>query len=54
MPNQEYIYAVRPAGAPDAATFALRDCPEPAAREGEIAVETTFVSVDPYMRGRLS
>ena len=54
MSNQEYIFAVRPSGAPDGSTFELRDCPTPQAGAGEIVVEATFFSVDPYMRGRLS
>lgn len=54
MPNQEYVFAVRPAGAPDDTTFELRDCAMPVAEQGEIVVEASYFSVDPYMRGRLS
>ena len=55
MSNQAYVFAVRPAGAPDAGTFELQDCAMPTAgHDGEIVVEATFFSVDPYMRGRLS
>lgn len=52
--NQEWIFVERPQGAPDGRTFALRDCDMPVARDGQIIVEATYFSVDPYMRGRLS
>lgn len=52
--NQEWIFSVRPQGIPNEQTFQLRDCVIPSAAEGEVVVEASFFSVDPYMRGRLS
>lgn len=52
--NQEWIFAVRPQGPPDENTFELRDCDQPSASDGQILVESSHFSVDPYMRGRLS
>ncbi|MCZ4102701.1 MULTISPECIES: NADP-dependent oxidoreductase [unclassified Streptomyces] len=45
--------AARPVGEPTTDTFELvrTDVPEPA--EGEIVVRNTWMSVDPYMRGRM-
>jgi len=34
--------------------FELRGCDNPVLKEGEIRLETLYVSVDPYMRGRLN
>lgn len=49
----EIRLASRPVGEPTADTFELvrTDVPEPA--EGEIVVRNTWMSVDPYMRGRM-
>ncbi|MEV0249322.1 NADP-dependent oxidoreductase [Nocardia sp. NPDC050712] len=51
--SQEIQLAARPTGAPTAANFALvrRDLPELA--DGQILVRNTWMSVDPYMRGRM-
>ncbi len=34
--------------------FALREVPLPALQEGEVQVANQWLSVDPYMRGRMS
>ncbi|RVT41816.1 NADP-dependent oxidoreductase [Sphingobium algorifonticola] len=44
----------RPEGLPTAAHFALRDMPERSLEEGEIRVRNRWLSVDPYMRGRMN
>ncbi|ELZ27492.1 alcohol dehydrogenase zinc-binding domain protein [Halosimplex carlsbadense 2-9-1] len=52
--NRQFRLAKRPEGKPDRDTFDLveTDVPEPA--PGEALVRTRYLSVDPYMRGRMS
>jgi NADPH-dependent curcumin reductase CurA len=51
--SREVRLAARPAGEPKPADFELaeREVPDPA--DGELVVRNTFMSVDPYMRGRM-
>ncbi|WP_123536820.1 NADP-dependent oxidoreductase [Halosimplex salinum] len=51
--NRQFRLASRPAGKPDAETFELveTDVPEPG--PGAALVRTRYLSVDPYMRGRM-
>lgn len=51
--SREVHLAARPHGAPTAADFVLVDKPIPALGEGQILVRNTWMSVDPYMRGRM-
>jgi NADPH-dependent curcumin reductase CurA len=44
----------RPHGLPTRDNFTIADEPVPQLREGEIAVETKFISLDPAMRGWMS
>lgn len=44
----------RPTGMPDAADFETINEPIPAPAPGEVVTRTLFLSIDPYMRGRLS
>ncbi|UIJ46797.1 NADP-dependent oxidoreductase [Sphingomonas cannabina] len=44
----------RPQGLPQAGDFALREIEPSALREGEIRVRNLWLSVDPYMRGRMN
>ena len=44
----------RPAGMPGRDDFATVSEPIPAPRQGEVVVRNLFLSIDPYMRGRLS
>lgn len=44
----------RPEGLPTMANFALEEAPLPALEEGWIRVENQWLSVDPYMRGRMN
>ncbi len=48
------MLAARPQGEPAESDFELRDVPAAAPGEGEVRVRNVFVSVDPYMRGRMS
>ena len=51
--NRKFLLAERPDGRPDSETFELveEDAPEPG--PGEVLVRTRYLSVDPYMRGRM-
>ena len=44
----------RPTGAPTARTFALVAVPQPVPGAGEVLCRTLWLSLDPYMRGRIS
>ena len=53
-PSREIHLAARPRGVPQPTDFALVevDVPEPA--DGQVLIRNAFVSVDPYMRGRMN
>jgi len=51
--NRVYLLAERPTGRPDADTFELDEQPVPEPGPGEALVRTLYMSVDPYMRGRM-
>ena len=44
----------RPTGLPAQSDFTLKEVPLPALQEGEVLVTNQWLSVDPYMRGRMS
>ena len=44
----------RPIGAPTAGTFELVEVPRPVPGDGEVLCRTLWLSLDPYMRGRIS
>lgn len=48
-----FTLAARPTGMPDEDTFALEEEPIPDPGPGEALVRTLYLSVDPYMRGRM-
>ena len=52
--NRRFVLAERPQGEPTDQTLRLKtaDIPEPA--EGQMLLRTVFLSLDPYMRGRMS
>lgn len=52
--NRRWVLASRPHGEPVADNFRLEEesVPEPA--EGEVLLRTIYLSLDPYMRGRMS
>jgi NADPH-dependent curcumin reductase CurA len=52
--SREVILAARPQGAPVESDFELRETAEASPAEGEALVRNVFVSVDPYMRGRMT
>lgn len=52
--SKAYVLNERPTGAPNANTFAVTETPVRAPEEGEVLLRTLYLSLDPYMRGRLS
>jgi NADPH-dependent curcumin reductase CurA len=52
--SREVVLAARPEGKPKESDFEIRDAAPPSAGDGEVAVRNVFVSVDPYMRGRMT
>jgi NADPH-dependent curcumin reductase CurA len=51
---REIRLAARPKGWPTAETFEFADVELPSPGDGEVLVRNTFMSVDPYMRGRMN
>jgi len=51
---QRIVLASRPAAEPAAENFRLEQVPVPAPGAGEILLRTLWLSLDPYMRGRMS
>lgn len=43
----------RPEGEPTASDFEIRELPVPSAGPGQVVTRTVWLSIDPYMRGRL-
>src|SRR5580704_10568752 len=52
--NRQFKLAARPSGLPKESDFSLVDAKMPVAMEGQVLVKTTYLSVDPYMRGRIT
>lgn len=52
--NRSIRLASRPHGAPSADNFRLETGPIPSPGNGEILLRTVYLSLDPYMRGRMS
>ena len=52
--STEVVLAAVPQGAPVESDFELRETADAAPTEGEALVRNVFVSVDPYMRGRMT
>lgn len=52
--SREFHLASRPSGEPVPENFRLVEVEVPDPRPGEIVVRNTFMSVDPYMRGRMN
>lgn len=53
MKNKEIIFASRPSGVPTDETFQINESEIPQPRDGEVLVRTQYISVDPYLRGRM-
>jgi NADPH-dependent curcumin reductase CurA len=54
MTHTQIVLASRPTGAPTVDDFALRSQPLRDPGDGEVVVAHRFLSLDPYMRGRMS
>lgn len=52
--NTQVRLAARPSGFPDASSFKIEEAPVPEPKEGEVLVRNHFLSLDPYMRGRMN
>jgi NADPH-dependent curcumin reductase CurA len=53
MPNREILFASRPSGLPTANNFNFVETEVPSIQDGEVLLRTMFISVDPYLRGRM-
>jgi NADPH-dependent curcumin reductase CurA len=53
MQNREIRFASRPAGMPTLENFQFADSEVPPPDEGDVLVRTLYISVDPYLRGRM-
>jgi len=54
MTNRAWHLMSRPTGLPTMDNFALKEAPLPALEDGWVRVENKWLSVDPYMRGRMN
>jgi NADPH-dependent curcumin reductase CurA len=52
--SREVVLAARPEGEPRESDFDLREVADGEPADGEVLVRNVFVSVDPYMRGRMT
>ena len=52
--NRQITLASRPVGYPKESDFNLVEMPIPTPEDGEVLVKTIYLSVDPYMRGRIN
>ena len=52
--NRRIVLAARPVGEPNPATLRLETGPVPVAAAGQMLLRTQYLSLDPYMRGRMS
>lgn len=52
--NRQWTLASRPVGAPSINNFNFIEVDKPKIQQGEILLRTVFLSLDPYMRGRMN
>jgi NADPH-dependent curcumin reductase len=52
--NTQVRLASRPQGFPDESNFQITEEPVPELKDGEVLVRNHFLSLDPYMRGRMN
>ncbi len=53
-PNVQIRLASRPVGLPTAENFSIVTAPIPEPGDGQVLIRTQYLSLDPYMRGRMS
>jgi hypothetical protein len=51
--NRRWLLATRPPGEFDESAFRMDEAPVPEPKEGEVLVHNVWLSLDPYMRGRM-
>nr|WP_245297294.1 hypothetical protein [Rhizobium oryziradicis] len=49
--NKRIVLAVRLVGRPQQTDFSTEETKMPEPRDGEVLLETIYLSLDPYMRG---
>jgi NADPH-dependent curcumin reductase CurA len=54
MENKQILLVSRPAGVPSMENFKILDTAVPQPQDGEVLIRTLYLSVDPYMRGRMT
>lgn len=52
--NRRFVLAKRPIGLPTEDVFRLEEAPIPEPADGEVVARTLYLSLDPYMRGRMN
>ena len=52
--NRQVVLRSRPVGMPKPGDFDLVELPLPSPKDGEVLCRTIYLSLDPYMRGRIS
>ena len=52
--NRQIVLQSRPEGEPSESHFALNEAPAPEPGKGQFLARTIYLSLDPYMRGRMS
>ncbi len=52
--NKQIIFKSRPQGLPQTTDFEIKEMNAPELKDGEVKVKARYISVDPYMRGRMS
>src|SRR5213075_1364820 len=52
--NKQVLLASRPQGEPTTANFRIVDTAVPALADGQVLVRHHYLSLDPYMRGRMN
>jgi hypothetical protein len=53
LSNRRWVLAKRPVGEPADDCFALQEVPVADLEEGQVRIEAHYLSLDPYMRGRM-
>ena len=54
QPAKRIVLASRPVGEPKPSDFRLEEYSAPTPGEGQVLLRTIWLSLDPYMRGRMS
>ena len=52
--NRQITLVARPEGSPKSTDFKLVETPVPTIGSGELLTRTIYLSLDPYMRGRMN